>query len=326
MLASRRFASAVNAAVVFDRLGWFSLVLANLSPKVRVDAFVPSLDDIELLGANLHQNSLERRMFVHPLDFEQITGENTVVVCTDNADGSGAANTNTTSTGPKSNAANGVSVGTGFGASASASTSTGAEATAVVSAGSSQTQSSFALAVYEPSELCTETFSVSKEAASRVASGESIDAQTQSASAAVAGEDKPLQLNTLDFEFRNTEFHELPNLLVLDTSGYDQLIFNGARMLFKRGWRPVIITDFTPALLASHGACRYYSDLLEHYGYSVYMITNSNIKNWATKCDLAFLRQKFESLNVPYSSRLPYLELMFLPDYCTIQDGKIIMS
>lgn len=123
---------------------------------------------------------------------------------------------------------------------------------------------------------------------------------------------------TLDQVYLNQNPDDWPSLLMLDTHGHEQKVFAGARTMFDRGYRPVIISEFAPSLLALRGECTFHHELVEKYGYTPYIMNNAD-NNQANLfvANLKFLDQAYEQLSKDNpNDRL--INVVFVPEWIDI--------
>lgn len=123
---------------------------------------------------------------------------------------------------------------------------------------------------------------------------------------------------TLDSVYLSRNPDEWPSLMMMDTHGHEQNVFAGARGMFERGYRPLIISEFAPSLLKLRGECTFYRELIEQYNYTPYIMNHAN-NNQANLfvADLNYLTQAYEQLsdNNP-EDRL--LNVIFVPEWLDI--------
>lgn len=149
-----------------------------------------------------------------------------------------------------------------------------------------------------------------------------------------------IKTETLDQIYKSSESpRPAPELIVMDAEGHEQLILDGGHELFESGWRPVIITEFSPALLALRGECHYYRDLVTKYGYKPYVLTRNNVPRQlmanglypvrlnidVKECAIEYLDQVFAQLrNDPKAS---HLDLFLVPmDRFVERDGLLLLQ
>lgn len=125
--------------------------------------------------------------------------------------------------------------------------------------------------------------------------------------------------DTLDSTYLSMDKKDWPEIIIMDAEGHEQKILDGARELFENGFRPVMLVEFSPALLHLRGECRYHYELVEKYNYQVFAMTDGKIAPMTTQ----ELRKFYDQLSVnnPDSA---HLDLLFLPlDKYTTSSGDI---
>ena len=228
MLRCERLAGGFKIANIGANIGWYTVIMALLSDKLKVDAFEPTPATQELLSQNMRINAVDSRVTVYPV---ALSNENTRCELF----------------------------------------------TSDIDPGCNSLQLN--------------------EASQNFDKARSITVETK----------------TLDSIYLGLDRKEWPEFMVIDTEGHEQLVFNGAKGMLEQGWRPAVMTEFAPQMLAMRGECTYYIDLLEKYDYSAYVITRTQANHVLTKCDLSYLKQQFERLASPENKNDAYMDLLFLP-------------
>lgn len=127
-----------------------------------------------------------------------------------------------------------------------------------------------------------------------------------------------VEQTSLDNIYLGRNPDDWPSLMMIDTHGHEQKVFAGARGMFERGYRPVIISEFAPSLLKLRGECNFHHELVEKYGYTPYIMNNAD-NNQANLfvANLTFLDQAYEQLSQDNpNDRL--LNVVFAPDWIDI--------
>jgi hypothetical protein len=84
-----------------------------------------------------------------------------------------------------------------------------------------------------------------------------------------------VQITTLDTFFADRE--TLPDIVKSDTQGSEMKILDGAKGLFSRGWRPIMILEFWPFGLTQSGDDpRSLWQKLVQMGYSCFEVSETN--------------------------------------------------
>lgn len=124
-----------------------------------------------------------------------------------------------------------------------------------------------------------------------------------------------VECNTLDNIYLNQDSANWPSLLMMDTLGHEHHVFAGARGMFERGYRPVIISEFNPKLLDLNGECTFHHELVEKYEYTPYIINTSNQDNSTLfRTDIEFLDKAFEEIRKDKNTNIQ-LNLVFVPSW-----------
>ena len=79
---------------------------------------------------------------------------------------------------------------------------------------------------------------------------------------------------TLDEVYLQQDPRMWPDIVIMDVEGHEQKVMDGTQGLFKAGWCPVIITEFSPSLLNMRGKCSFYRELVERYNYKLALLNH----------------------------------------------------
>lgn len=60
--------------------------------------------------------------------------------------------------------------------------------------------------------------------------------------------------------------------MVMDIEGAEHKLFNGARILFERGFSPIMMLEYNPCMLRLHGSDGTFIQDLAQWGYQLYII------------------------------------------------------
>lgn len=132
--------------------------------------------------------------------------------------------------------------------------------------------------------------------------------------------------DTMDNIYFDKDKNEWPNILLIDTEGHEQMVFDGAQKLFDNGFRPLIVSEFAPNLMVLRGKPDYYHSLINKYGYSAYVIVfNEQGVNAELKLvDGKYLDESFEKLKSPQEGEEPgFMNIALIPDYFEAKDGAL---
>lgn len=133
-----------------------------------------------------------------------------------------------------------------------------------------------------------------------------------------ATEEIEVDTETLENIYSQIDPEGWPDFIVMDGLGYDQNIFDGAKNMFDKGFRPVIICKFAPNLAKDPDNVTYYRELIETYGYKAYRITANENKDepaGLVPVDLDYIESTFTLLaNVEINLQSAYLNLLFVQD------------
>lgn len=131
-------------------------------------------------------------------------------------------------------------------------------------------------------------------------------------------EEYEVETDTLESVYAEMDPSGWPDFIIMDGLGYDQEIFDGAKNMFDKGFRPIIFCKFAPNLIKDPDNVTYYRDLIEKYGYKAYRITsndNANEPSGLTPVDLDYIDSTFTLLaNVEVNLQSAYLKLLFVQD------------
>lgn len=129
-------------------------------------------------------------------------------------------------------------------------------------------------------------------------------------------EEIEVNTDTLDNVYAGIEPSGWPDFIVMDGQGYDQYIFDGAKGMFEKGFRPVILCKFAPSKIKDPDNVTYYKDLMEKYGYKAYRVTseeNSLDPAGLTPVDLDYIDSTFTLLaNVELNLQSAFIKLLFV--------------
>lgn len=117
-----------------------------------------------------------------------------------------------------------------------------------------------------------------------------------------------VKTDTLDSVYLNQPRDKWPTVILMDVEGHEQKVLDGAKELFNKGFRPIILVEFSPVLMKLRGACTYYSDLISKFGYSAF-ITNHELTA-ISKEELDAYYKELSSNNAEGS----HLDLLFMPN------------
>lgn len=81
-----------------------------------------------------------------------------------------------------------------------------------------------------------------------------------------------VQLHYFDELYADADASNLCDFMVMDIEGAEHKFFNGARNLFERGFRPVMMLEYCPSLLKPQGSDGTFIQDLAQWGYQLYII------------------------------------------------------
>lgn len=81
-----------------------------------------------------------------------------------------------------------------------------------------------------------------------------------------------VQLHTFDELYAEVDAASSCDLMVMDIEGAEHKFFNGARQLFKRGFRPIMMLEYNPSMLKLQGSDGTFVRDLVSWGYRLYVI------------------------------------------------------
>lgn len=142
---------------------------------------------------------------------------------------------------------------------------------------------------------------------------------------------------TLDKIYLEKDVKEWPDFIVVDVEGHEGLLFEGSKGMFDKGYRPLIMVEFCPALLALRGDHCFYRQLLGDYGYSAFVVMTQSLVQQAREdgqlsdglnivpVDLEYLDNLYHNLSSGQNEAF-YNDIIFVPDYFSCEDGKITLD
>lgn len=134
-----------------------------------------------------------------------------------------------------------------------------------------------------------------------------------------------VECTTLDNHYLGQNSDTWPSLLMMDTHGHENRVFEGARGMFDRGYRPVIISEFNPKLLELRGECTFHHELVEKYEYTPYIINNAdNVNSNLFKADVKFLDQAFETMRNDTNKVM--INIVFVPSWLNPETFRPVES
>lgn len=88
-----------------------------------------------------------------------------------------------------------------------------------------------------------------------------------------------IETDSMDNIYLEQPMSTWPSVIVMDVEGHEQKVLDGAAKMFahqeqKKVWRPVIFAEFSPSLMVLRGECTYYKDLVQNFGYKLYVIAH----------------------------------------------------
>lgn len=221
-------------------IGWYSVLAARMTGRVRIDAFEPNPETLELLKDNVIINQLENQITVHGLALSDKKGEVDFHVNHNNDGGS-----------------------------------------------------SIHLSAHNQARDQT-VF-------------EKITVPTDSMENIFYGRGKD----------------QWPDLIVIDVEGHEQFVFNGSWKMFDEGFRPVIFAEFCPYLMELAGGTTWWRDLMEKYGYSVYVVSH-NGQAGMIRGSLDELQQLFDNIREVKDGEDPRLaNIILVPDFMKERNGTL---
>lgn len=132
--------------------------------------------------------------------------------------------------------------------------------------------------------------------------------------------------DTMDNVYGALDPKEWPNVILMDTEGHEQFVLDGAKNLFERGFKPLIVSEFAPNLMALRGKPDFYHNLINNYGYQVYVIVFDETQTSAQLklVDGAYLDEAYERLKNPQKDEeAGFMNVIFVPDYFEQKDGGL---
>lgn len=137
-----------------------------------------------------------------------------------------------------------------------------------------------------------------------------------------------IHMDTLDNVYLNQERSTWPCLMIVDVEGHEQKVFDGAKELFNQGFRPVLVTEFSPALLKLRGNCSYYKDLITKYSYTPYVLGRDpkQLSSTLIQSSLEMLEQNYHNLADPkLNPDCKFLNVLFAPQGFDLQQVKAVV-
>lgn len=143
---------------------------------------------------------------------------------------------------------------------------------------------------------------------------------------------------TLDEVYLQQDPRMWPDIVIMDVEGHEQKVIDGTQGLFKAGWCPVIITEFSPSLLTMRGKCSFYRELVEKYNYKLALlnhhphveaILSNGIYPVLNNVDVTFVSlddidKGYETLkqNNPEDR---HFDLLLLPEFFNVEANMVTM-
>lgn len=130
-----------------------------------------------------------------------------------------------------------------------------------------------------------------------------------------------IQTETMDNYYMSKDKSEWPNMILIDTEGHEQQVFDGAKQLFENGFRPLIVAEFCPPMLDLRGRPTYFKDMVAKYGYSIFVI-NQDAEHPVSAATVEYLDQLYDKC-VKDGGDAGYTNIILVPDYFEVKDGSM---
>lgn len=142
---------------------------------------------------------------------------------------------------------------------------------------------------------------------------------------------------TMDNVYLNKDKSLWPDFCVVDVEGHESLLFEGAQGMFNAGFRPLILTEFAPSLMALRGDKRFFDDLMKKYGYKAYVVLtnqaiNELIANNQDVSNLNVSEVSYEYVDELYKNlshdnpNCYYNDILFVPPSYKCNNGSISVT
>ena len=137
-----------------------------------------------------------------------------------------------------------------------------------------------------------------------------------------------IQAKTLDEVYGAQPQSEWPSFILMDTEGHEQMVIDGSKQMWSQGWRPMIMTEFAPQMMKLRGECHYHQDLVNQYGYQVYVLVVPKAGQHAPATlkpvTLDYIEKLYPELaSEETNPQEAYLNLIFMPPQLQIKNGSL---
>lgn len=135
-----------------------------------------------------------------------------------------------------------------------------------------------------------------------------------------------VKTDTLDNIYLNKDSSEWPNIILIDTEGHEQFVFDGAKGLFEKGFRPLVIAEFCPAFAEANAKPTYYHDFAKKYGYKLYGINTNDVNKALYPCDIEYIDKLYVELQTLVDNDVPFINVVFIPENMEEKDGFFVFK
>lgn len=130
-----------------------------------------------------------------------------------------------------------------------------------------------------------------------------------------------VKADTLDNFYADKDKSEWPHIILIDVEGHEPKVFAGAKKMFEQGFRPLIVSEFVPALLAKSGRPTFHEDLVNKYNYTMLCI-NQDLENTIIPINLDYVNEVYDNL-ADVKGDAAYLNIIFVPDCFDLSSGSL---
>lgn len=131
-----------------------------------------------------------------------------------------------------------------------------------------------------------------------------------------------IKTETMDRIYCGRPQSEWPDIIIIDTEGHEQMVWNGAKKMFAAGWRPVVFSEFAPWALKLRGECTYFIEWLEQYHYKAFNVYRR--RPGLSPMSLDELKETYERLKD--DKEYDYIDVLFVPEYMHLEGDKFVVD
>ena len=130
-----------------------------------------------------------------------------------------------------------------------------------------------------------------------------------------------VQLHTFDELYAEADAASLCDLMIMDIEGAEHKFFNGARQLFARGFRPIMMLEYNPSMLKLQGSDGTFVRNLINWGYQLYVIDRRQSGLSPTNAEV--MLKQYERLVTINEANFNYLAVPAHYDLATLLNTSV---